>query len=293
MSAAEKTPERKAWEEANPREAHQEFELNDYITRLSSALHIQESAGDQEEADEEVTTAASSKSPFNDVTPSEWEEAERQMKSLERYCKEHRILAARVKETQIDMFLKRVLQDFKKLDETGIDREKVDVERVERIWGLADMIGSALVYLLMVDKRRSKGSNETEHTTRSIFLLKSAPPAPFKFTASKDEWRTKQLKEIKQFFDDYILVDNLKVDDERVWGSAFRELSRLEDMLTKGFAPENIKDSGIATTLEHVSGKIRVLEEKRAGKEVGDLSLMYVSWELALRIGAYFEEVVI
>lgn len=292
MSATDKTPERVAWEEANPREAHQEFELNDYINRLSTALHIQEHSGDQEEADEEIKTASSGKSPLNDVSPEEWEEAERQMKSLERYCKEHRILAARVKETQIDMFLKRVLQDFKKLDEAGIDRTKADVKRVERIWGLTDMIGSALVYLLMVDKRRAKDSKETEHTTRSIFLLKSAPPAPFMFTASKDEWRTKQLKEIKQFFDDYILVDDLKVDDERVWGSAFTELSRLEDMLTKGFAPENIKDSGIATTLEHVSGKIRVLEEERAGKEVGDLSLMYVSWELALRIGAYFEEVI-
>ena len=281
-----KSAERKAWEEANPREAMQEFELNDYIERLSKALHIQP----QEEADD-TPPALNPRSPLNSVSSDEWAEAERQMKSLEAYIKEHRILAARVKETQVDIFLKRLLQEFKSLDEAGIDRKNIDVERVERIWGLADMIGSALVYLLMVDKRRPKDSKDAEHSTKTIFLLKSAPPAPFKFTASKDEWRTKQLKEIAQFFKDYILQDDLKVDDERTWGSAFRELSRLEDMLAKGFAAENIKDSGIATTLEHVSGKIRDLEEKRAGADKGDLSLMYVSWELALRIGAYFEEV--
>ncbi len=282
-----KTQERLDWKEANPREAHQEFELADYVFRLSSALHTK--IEDEDKDVEEINP--NNKSPLNDVSSSQWAEAERQMLSLEAYVKEHRIHADRVKSTKIDAFLKQVLKAFKQFDEAGIDRVKVDVAMVERIWGLADKVGSGLVYLVTVDRRRAKNETAPPHTTRSIFLLKSAPPADFKFTKSKDEWRTKQLVEIKSFFDDYILVDDLKVDNERAWGNAFNELSRLEDMLVGGFSPENIRDSGIAQTLKDVSSKIRALEEQRAGNEKGDLSLMYVSWELTMRVSAYFDEV--
>jgi hypothetical protein len=277
-----KMAERGEWEEQHPIEASQEFELEEYSKALRSALRVTEEEYD--ENGDEIKKGG----VMNEIPREQWAEAEKQIRSLEAYVKEHKILAARIRKTGIHELLVSILKAFKQLDEVGIDREKIDVARAERIWGLADKIGSGLDFLVHTDRRRR--AEDPLHTTRSIFLLKSAPPATITFAASPEEWRVKRLRAGSELLDDVVLGGDIQVADEQMWNVVFQELSELENVLVKGVTPANVKDSGIDNTLKAVSEKIRDLNTKRDEKMEGDLSLMYVSWELAMRIGVYFNE---
>lgn len=277
-----KMAEDREWEEQHPIEASQEFELGEYSKALRSALRVTEEEYD--ENGDEIKKGG----VMNEIPREQWAEAEKQIRSLEAYVKEHKILAARIRKTRIHELLVSILKAFKQLDEVGINREKIDVAQAERIWGLADKIGSGLDYLVHTDRRRRE--EDPVHTTRSIFLLKSAPPATITFAASPEEWRVKRLRAGSEFLDDIVLGGDIHVADEQMWNVVFQELSELENVLVTGVTPANVKDSGIDNTLKAVSEKIRDLNTKRDEKMEGDLSLMYVSWELAMRIGVYFNE---
>ncbi|KFX91829.1 hypothetical protein V490_05693 [Pseudogymnoascus sp. VKM F-3557] len=265
------TGKRTEWEVQHPIEAAQEFELREYSRELSSLL-LRSQGG----------------KALNDTPIDRWAEAEKQLQSLEAYLKEHKIQAARIRETKMDKVMVALLKAFERLDETGINRQKVDIAQAERIWGLTDKLGSGMSYLLQVDARRSEG--EAIPTTRSIFLLKSAPPATIKYSASPSDWLAKRLAKSAAQLDAIVLQGDIAVNDERRWSVVFQELSALEDLLVSGVTLTNAKESKIDETLKAVGEKIRGLEAKRNGKDEGDLSLMYVSWELALRISAYFNE---
>lgn len=262
---------RTEWEVQHPIEAAQEFELREYSRSLSSSL-LQSQGG----------------KALNDIPGEKWAEAERQLRSLENYLKEHKIQAVRIRETKMDKVMVALLKAFERFDETGINRQKVDVARAERIWGLVDKLGSGMSYLLQVDARRREG--EAVPTTRSIFLLKSAPPANIKYSASPSDWLAKRLSKSAAYLDAVVIQGNIAVNDERGWSGVFQELSALEDLLVSGVTLTNAKESKIDETLKAMGEKIRGLEANRNGKDEGDLSLMYVSWELALRISAYFNE---
>ncbi|ELR10670.1 hypothetical protein VC83_06850 [Pseudogymnoascus destructans] len=262
---------RTEWEIQHPIEAAQEFELHEYSRSLSSSL-LQSQGG----------------KALNDIPGERWAEAEKQLRSLENYLKEHKIQAVRIRETKIDKVMVALLKAVERLDETGINRQKVDVAQAERIWGLVDKLGSGLSYLLQVDARRREG--EAVPTTHSIFLLKSAPPANLKYSASPSDWIAKQLAKSAAYLDAVVIQGNIAVNDEKGWSVVFQELSALEDLLISGVTLTNAKESKIDETLKGVGEKIRGLEANRNGKDEGDLSLMYVSWELALRISAYFNE---
>ena len=262
---------RTEWEVQHPIEAAQEFELREYSRGLSSLL-LQSQGG----------------KALNDTPGARWAEAEKQLRSLEEYLKEHKIQAVRIPETKMDKVMVALLKAFERLDETGINRQKVDVAQAERIWGLVDKLGSGMSYLLQVDARRPEG--EAVPTTRSIFLLKSAPPANIKYSASPSDWLAKRLAKSAAYLDAIVIQGDIAVNDERRWSVVFQELSELEDLLVSGVTLTNAKESKIDETLKAMGEKIRGLEAKRNGKDEGDLSLMYVSWELALRISAYFNE---
>lgn len=262
---------RTEWELQHPIEAAQEFELREYSRILSSSL-LQSQGG----------------KALNDIPGEKWAEAEKQLRSLEDYLKEHKIQAVRIRETKMDKVMVALLKAFERLDETGINRQKVDVAQAERIWGLVDKLGSGMSYLLQVDARRREG--EAVPTTRSIFLLKSAPPANIKYSASPSDWLAKRLAKSAAYLDAVVIQGNIAVNDERGWSGVFQELSALEDLLVSGVTLTNAKESKIDETLKAMGEKIRGLEANRNGKDEGDLSLMYVSWELALRISAYFNE---
>lgn len=265
------TGKRTEWEMQHPIEAAQEFELREYSRGLSSLL-LQSQGG----------------KALNDTPIDRWAEAEKQLRSLEEYLKEHKIQAARIRETKIDKVMVALLKAFERLDETGINRQKVDVAQAERIWGLVDKLGSGMSYLLQVDARRRDG--EAMPTTRSIFLLKSAPPANIKYSASPSDWLAKRLAKSAAYLDAIVVQGVIAVNDERRWNAVFQELSELEDLLVSGVTLTNARESKIDETLKAMGEKIRDLEANRGGKDEGDLSLMYVSWELALRISAYFNE---
>jgi hypothetical protein len=262
---------RTEWELQHPIEAAQEFELREYSRILSSSL-LQSQGG----------------KALNDIPGEKWAEAEKQLRSLEDYLKEHKIQAIRIRETKMDKVMVALLKAFERFDETGINRQKVDVAQAERIWGLVDKLGSGMSYLLQVDARRREG--EAVPTTRSIFLLKSAPPANIKYSASPSDWLAKRLAKSAAYLDAVVIQGNIAVNDERGWSGVFQELSALEDLLVSGVTLTNAKESKIDETLKAMGEKIRGLEANRNGKDEGDLSLMYVSWELALRISAYFNE---
>lgn len=262
---------RTEWELQHPIEAAQEFELREYSRILSSSL-LQSQGG----------------KALNDIPGEKWAEAEKQLWSLEDYLKEHKIQAIRIRETKMDKVMVALLKAFERFDETGINRQKVDVAQAERIWGLVDKLGSGMSYLLQVDARRREG--EAVPTTRSIFLLKSAPPANIKYSASPSDWLAKRLAKSAAYLDAVVIQGNIAVNDERGWSGVFQELSALEDLLVSGVTLTNAKESKIDETLKAMGEKIRGLEANRNGKDEGDLSLMYVSWELALRISAYFNE---
>jgi hypothetical protein len=253
---------RTEWELQHPIEAAQEFELREYSRILSSSL-LQSQGG----------------KALNDIPGEKWAEAEKQ---------EHKIQAIRIRETKMDKVMVALLKAFERFDETGINRQKVDVAQAERIWGLVDKLGSGMSYLLQVDARRREG--EAVPTTRSIFLLKSAPPANIKYSASPSDWLAKRLAKSAAYLDAVVIQGNIAVNDERGWSGVFQELSALEDLLVSGVTLTNAKESKIDETLKAMGEKIRGLEANRNGKDEGDLSLMYVSWELALRISAYFNE---
>ncbi|KFY18287.1 hypothetical protein V492_00014 [Pseudogymnoascus sp. VKM F-4246] len=262
---------RSEWEVQHPIEAAQEFELREYSRSLSSLL-LKSQGG----------------KALNEVPNDRWAEAEKQLRSLEEYLKEHKIQAVRIRETKTDKVMVALLKAFERLDETGINRQKVDVAQAERIWGLVDKLGSGMSYLLQVDVRRRQG--EAVPTTRSIFLLKSAPPANIQYSASPSDWLAKRLAKSAAYLDAIVIQGDIAVNDERRWSSVFQELSELEDLLVSGVTLTNAKESKIDETLKAMGEKIRGLEAKRGNKDEGDLSLMYVSWELALRISAYFNE---
>lgn len=262
---------RTEWEVQHPIEAAQEFELREYSRGISSLL-LQSQGG----------------KALNDTPGARWAEAEKQLRSLEEYLKEHKIQAVRIRETKMDKVMVALLKAFERLDETGINRQKVDVAQAERIWGLVDKLGSGMSYLLQVDARRPEG--EAVPTTRSIFLLKSAPPANIKYSASPSDWLAKRLAKSAAYLYAVVIQGDIAVNDERRWSVVFQELSELEDLLVSGVTLTNAKESKIDETLKAMGEKIRGLEAKRNGKDEGDLSLMYVSWELALRISAYFNE---
>lgn len=262
---------RTEWEIQHPIEAAQEFELREYSRILSSSL-LKSQGG----------------KALNDIPSEKWAEAEKQLRGLEEYLKEHKIQAARIREIKIDRVMIALLKAFERLDETGINRQKVDVAQAERIWGLVDKLGSGMSYLLQVDARRREG--EAIPTSRSIFLLKSAPPANIYYSATPSEWLAKRLAKSAAHLDEIAIKGDIAINDERGWSAVFQELSALEDLLVSGVTLTNAKESKIDETLKAMGEKIRGLEAKRNGKDEGDLSLMYVSWELALRISAYFNE---
>ena len=262
---------RTEWEAQHPIEAAQEFELREYSQSLSILL-LKSQGG----------------KALNDIPAENWAEAEMQLRSLEEYLKEHKIQAARIRETRVDKVMVALLKAFERLNETGINRQKVDVAQAQRIWGLVDKLGSSMSYVIQVDTLRREG--EAIPTTHSIFLLKSAPPANLEFSASPSQWLAKRLSRSAADLDAIVLRGGIVASDERRWSVVFQELSALEDLLVSGVTLTNVKESKIDEALKAVSDTIRDLETKRNGKDEGDLSLMYVSWELALRISAYFKE---
>lgn len=270
---------RKAWESAHPIEAAQESELARYRAALTRTL----------------LTSQGGKA-LNDLGPAQWAEAERQLHSLEAYLTTHKIRAPQLRAANTDPLLRSLLRALERLDETGINFQKVDVARAQRVWGLADKLGSGVSYLLQVDARRQRSAADAAEpapTSHAIFLLKSAPPAAMAFSASPAEWRAKQLRRCAERLGGVVLSDDapIAVGDEQRWSAAFTELAGLEELLGSGVTLTNIRESGIDEVVRGVMERIRVLEKERAGSEVGDLSLMYISWELAMRIGTYFSEV--
>lgn len=282
------TPQRrKTWEEANPILAHQEFELNDYIKRLSTALLLSFSPNHVEDDDEDTTPHTSS--PLNSVPESQWVEAERQLQSLEAYVKEHPIISDRVKATGIDAFLKQILNAMQQLDEVGINRSAVDEGRAGRVWGLADKIGSGLSYLLRVDRRWKESSGDARPTTKSVFLLVSAPPATMSFVKDKSEWRTKQLKDVVKYFNDYIFESEMEKYDEYTWSVVWKELGRCKKAVVGGFSKENLEDSGIIEMLGKLSGKIKELVSKshESGRSMEEMGMLYLDWDMVTKLLAH------
>jgi hypothetical protein len=135
------TPTRAAWDAAHPIEAAQEHELNLSRTFLSSSIV---------RPDPEATRS---------VSREQWAEAEKTLNSLEAYLKDHKIKAERIRQTKLDQLMVDIVRELQDLDRIGIDTQSVDVQQVERVWGLADKLGSGLAYLLSVDKRC--GGDET------------------------------------------------------------------------------------------------------------------------------------
>lgn len=124
--------ERKQWEEKNPRLAEQERELRLYEKTLRELL---------------LGNAS-----LNRLEKGQWIQAEGCLRSLEPYLLEHKIEAQRVRDTRFEEVLRALLKKFEDLDREGIDRKNLDVERVERIWGLVDKLGSGLMWLVKSDK---------------------------------------------------------------------------------------------------------------------------------------------
>lgn len=282
--------QRKAWEEANPILAHQEFELNDYITRLRSALALPSLPLNSDSDDEDEDLTPHTTSLLNTIPTPQWTEAERQLLSLESYIKSHPITASRLKATKIDAFLKQLLSALQTLDEVGLDRSTVDEALASRVWGLADKLGSGLTYLLRVDRRWTEASGHARPSTKSVFLLVSAPPATMRFSKDKNEWRTKQLKSIVQYFSDYPPTSAAEEFSEATWSVVWRELLQCKRAVESGFSKENLTQSGIVEMLEEQSGRIKDVAGRAQGKgrEMQELGLLYLSWDLVLKLLRHF-----
>jgi hypothetical protein len=129
-------------------------------------------------------------------------------------------------------------------------------------------------------------------TTRSIFLLKSAPPHPFKFTTSRDEWREKQIAKLSNSISEIILsLENpVTASSEARWNAAFRELEKLEKLLGSGVSMDNIRNTKIHDTIQGVSGTAERLSQGIEDQTSEDYSLMYITWEMSMRMLAWFED---
>jgi hypothetical protein len=139
-------------ESAHPIEDAQEDELSRYDAQLSRSLL--KGSGD-----------------LSTVTKSMWAEAETSLNSLELYVKEHKVRADQIRKSDITGTIMILLKSLESLDQVGVDRTKVDVDQVERVWGLVDKIGSGLHYLLHVDKNRSSSDPVSDHLSPSFVLM--------------------------------------------------------------------------------------------------------------------------
>lgn len=129
-------------------------------------------------------------------------------------------------------------------------------------------------------------------TTRSVFLLKSAPPAQLSFSTSKESMLVKRLSESRERLFDIVLDPNkpdIKREDETRWNAAYRELEALEKLLkreeTDYVSKERIDESKIEEIIGQLCSKLESLHvSPKAGEDGSAFALMYGSWELAMRI---------
>lgn len=132
-----------------------------------------------------------------------------------------------------------------------------------------------------------------EPTTRSVFLRKSAPPARFSFASSKDTWLVKQLSESRERLVEIVLdpsKPDIKRDDELRWSAAYRELEALEGLLqreAKHASQKTIKQSRIEEIIGLLCAKLESLHVPlKTDEDDGAFALLYISWELTMRIRA-------
>ncbi|CAN8100274.1 unnamed protein product [Discula destructiva] len=268
---------RKAWENIHPIQAAQEHELSLYIESL---LPIQE--------------APSARA----ISSAQWQRAETSLASLQVYLLENKISAQQVRsggEQGIVKVLKDILGQLEEWDAKGLGfmkDERVDLQLVEKIWGRVDKIGSGLSYLLTLNERGDEVDG-MKPTTRSVFLLKSAPPVAFSFSSNREVWLVKQLSASRERLVEIVLNPNeadIKRDDEQKWNAAYRELEALDRLVrreAKQASKKMINDSRIEEVMRLLCAKLESLHiPSRAGEDESAYALMYVSWELTMRIGA-------
>lgn len=125
-------------------------------------------------------------------------------------------------------------------------------------------------------------------TTRSIFSLVSAPPAKFRFTASRDEWRERELSKHKDTLEKLVLDKGypISADDERAWNSVFRELEGLEKFLLENdVSSSNVKAVRLVSVVSAVNATAEtLLTSVDQAKIEEDYVLMLISLELGMRI---------
>lgn len=290
----ENLKKRKAWEEKNPIQVAQEHELSLYAQSLQPLLD-----------------APSARA----ISSNQWQEADKSLASLQLYLLDNKISAEQIRgrgNKGIESLLRDVLGQMEEWDAEGLGFKKddrVNLELVEKIWGRADKIGSGLNYLLVLDARGELvegvvSLHETRRyntiltfysqkpTTRSVFLLKSAPPAQLSFSSSKDAMLVKKLGESRERLSDIVFDPNkseIKREDESRWNAAYRELEALEKLLkreTDHISQETIKESKIDEIIGWLCYKLESLHVPPKADEDGSaFALMYGSWELAMRIG--------
>lgn len=132
-----------------------------------------------------------------------------------------------------------------------------------------------------------------EPTTRSVFLRKSAPPARFSFASSRDAWLVKQLSESSERLFEIVLdpsKPDIKRGDELRWSAAYRELEALERLLqceAKQASQKTIGQSKIEETIGLLCAKMKSLHVPlKTDEDDGAFALLYISWELTMRIHA-------
>lgn len=109
----------------------------------------------------------------------------------------------------------------------------------------------------------------------------------FNFTTSREEWREKELKKSQARLTELLLnpASPITVDQEQKWSLVFRELEKLEELVTTDISLANIKATDIDLTIAAISHKIEQLfHDINPEKAEDDHALMLVSWELGMRI---------
>ncbi|KAJ4386107.1 hypothetical protein N0V93_008999 [Gnomoniopsis smithogilvyi] len=240
---------RKAWEEKHPVQAAQEHELSLYTQSLQPLL--------------DAPSARAISAP-------QWQEVESSLASLQVYLLDNKISAEQVRGNSgkgIESVLRDVLRQMEEWDAEGLGfkkDERVDLDLVEKIWGRVDKIGSGLNYLLVLDAR-GDAVGGSRPTTRSVFLLKSAPPVHISFASSKAALLLKRLSESRERLLDIVLdpdKTDIKRDDETRWNAAYRELEALEKLVNQDaqqISQETIRESRIEDLIGRLCAKLESL----------------------------------
>ncbi|RDW80422.1 hypothetical protein BP5796_05120 [Coleophoma crateriformis] len=280
------------WKKQHPKEAEWEAELRALGQVLDGVFEVQ-------------TTSSASKSILaaneqpEQVSQEEedihWAAVEHASRSLLSLLRTYPIPTSIISKSNIEKSVHNVLDAFQRLDRHGVTRRwPGDWEAAERCWGVLDMVGSGLQFLRVLEKRVA-GTGGEKPTTKSVFFLKSAPPAIFIFASSNQEWISRRLREIKASLLDIALHegDPINRSDESRWNSVFRQLESLEQFLDeegRSASAKTIRESGIDEVMRQLCERLEALHrESSPNEDQAQYALMHVSWELAMRIRSSFD----